>query len=97
MAGPNLTPATFEAGLQRTVFPNPDHPIKAAKVGFQNGSHTMTIDSVQWWWSNSGRSPYPEEGAGTMCYTNDGGRFAKGRWPVGAEDPFFKEPCFSGA
>src|SRR5437868_1214001 len=32
MAGPHLTPETFAAGLQKTVFPNPDTPLEEGKV-----------------------------------------------------------------
>src|SRR5205823_9915268 len=34
MAGPDLTPKAFAAGLRNARFPNPDTPIKAGHVGF---------------------------------------------------------------
>ena len=96
MAGPNLTPQTFESGLQRTTFPNPDYPTMPGKVGFFGGSHAMTIDAAEIFWSNSAQSPYPDEGAGAYCYVDHGARHSVGNFPVGG-DPFFRAPCDSGA
>jgi hypothetical protein len=95
MAGPKLTPATFEAGLQRAMFPNPDHPIKAGKVGFFGGSHAMTIDAAEIWWSASSPGPYPDASGGTYCYVDNGARHSIGTFPKGG-DPFFNQPCDSG-
>ncbi len=96
MAGPHLTPETFAAALHRTTFPNPDHPIMAGKVGFKGGSHSMTIDAAEYWWSNTARSPYADEGSGTLCYVDGGSRHSLGTWPSG-DDVFFRPPCDSGA
>lgn len=95
MAGPNLTPETFERALQTTAFPNPDTPIKAGKVGFQPSSHSMTIDAAEWWWSNTGVSPYDDKGQGTLCYVNGGARHAGNDWTAG-DDRFFSGACDSG-
>jgi hypothetical protein len=95
MAGPDLTPANFEAGLQKAVFPNPDTGIHAGHVGFQGGSHAMTIDAAEIWWSNTEHGPYADEGAGTWCYVEHGARHSLASpWPAG--DPFFHGPCDSG-
>lgn len=95
MAGPNLTPATFEAGLQKTVFPNPEHPIKAGKVGFQGGSHAMTTDTVEFFWNNTASPPYTQDPPSTICYVRSGARVASGGYLRGG-DPF-GGPCDSGA
>src|SRR3979409_813463 len=95
MAGPNLTPATFEPGLQRARFPNPDHPIMAGKVGFLGGSHSMTIDAAEIYWSSTATGPYPDATAGTFCYVDHGRRHSSGNFPVGG-DPFFNPVCDSG-
>jgi hypothetical protein len=95
MAGPNLTPATFEAGLQRAAFPNPDLPIMAGHVGFLGGSHAMTTTYTEIWWSNTAQSMYADEGAGTWCYVDHGARHSLGdALPPG--DPFFQGTCDSG-
>src|SRR5258708_17094819 len=47
MAGPNLTPQSFEAGLQRAAFPNPDDPIMAGKGGVAGGPPFATIRRAQ--------------------------------------------------
>jgi hypothetical protein len=76
MAGPDLTPATFEAGLERAAFPNPVSPLYEGAVGFNGGNHGMTLDSTVWWWNNAARSP----SAGSICYFNHGQRIPNGAW-----------------
>jgi hypothetical protein len=95
MAGPHLTPQTFEAALHRTVFPNPDLPIHEGKVGFPNGSHAMTIDAAEFWYSPTQPSPFPELGAGTWCYENGGTRRDLADWKASSPetDPLFQPPC----
>src|SRR5207249_12173565 len=80
MAGPNLTPGTFEAALQRTVFPNPPSPLFAGHVGFSTGSHRQTIDAAEWWWSVNTVSPYKRPN-GTICYVDHGLRHSPDDWP----------------
>ncbi len=96
MAGPNLTPETFEKGLQRARFPNPDHPNLAGRVGFLGGRYSMIYEGAEYWWSNTARSPYAETGGGTFCYLNGGARYSQSKWPAG-NPSFFREPCDSGA
>lgn len=101
MAGPNLTPVSFEQGLQTTVFPNPRNPIMAGHVGFQGGTHSMTLDAAEWWWSSNGQSPFANDGKGAFCYVDHGARHSAGNWPRGG-DPFFPpdaggQGCYSGA
>ena len=96
MAGPNLTPTNFEAGLQKAAFPNPDTGIHAGHVGFGGGSHAMTVDAAEFWWSNTEHGPYADEGAGTFCYVDHGARHSLADpWPAG--DPFFTGACDSGS
>ena len=95
MAGPTLTAETFEDGLRRTTFPNPDHPIRAGAVGF-SGSHAMTIDAAEWWYSSAARSPYPGDTPGTICYVDGGTRHRRGAWPSGP-GASFDGPCDTGA
>ncbi len=94
MAGPNLTPDSIEKGLQRTVFPNPDHANRPGKVGFRPNRYGMTTDGAEWWWSLTDLSPYGQ--TGTHCYVDRVVRHTLGNWPRGG-DPFFKRPCDSGA
>ena len=95
MAGPNLTPETFERGLQKAMFPNPDHPTNPGKVGFA-GSHAMTLDAAEVFWSDTARSPYPAEEVGSICYVDGGQRRLAGGFPSG-DGGFFTSPCDSGA
>jgi hypothetical protein len=70
MAGPHLDPSSFEAGLQKTTFPNPDTPIEAGHVGFQNllgPKHSMMLDAAEIWWSNT-------DDGGAYCYVAHGAR-----------------------
>jgi hypothetical protein len=96
MAGPNLTPRSFEHGLQTTTFPNPDNPNMEGKVGFLGDSYAMTVDGAEWWWSAASRSPYAGSSVGSICYVQGGARHELGGWPAGG-DPFFRLPCDSGA
>jgi hypothetical protein len=95
MAGPHLTPETFEQGLQHASFPNPAHELVAGRVGFGGGLHTMTLDAAEWFYSNSAQSPYLRDGAGAMCYVDHGARHTSGNWPKGG-DPFYNQPCDTG-
>src|SRR5439155_5467201 len=90
MAGPRLTPATFAAGLHRTRFPNPSHPIMAGAVGFGD-DFSMTDDATQLWWSSSQPGPY-NEGVGAWCYVDGGARYRSGTWPAGSAG-LFRPPC----
>jgi hypothetical protein len=93
MAGPDLTPASFRAGLQHAVFPNPETPQRMGDVSFA-GSHGMTTDLMEFWWSftDAGSSSEDTAGSGVICYPNGGRRYSQAnlpRWP----DQMFQEPC----
>jgi hypothetical protein len=94
MAGPHLTPETFEAALNRTVFPNPDHFTLPGKVSFQ-GDHTMTEDVAEWWYDPAATSPYGDDGPGSMCYVDHGVRRKITDFPIG-DGALFTPPCDSG-
>lgn len=94
MAGPNLTPETFAAGLRRTLFPNPETKHKAGRVGFGGGSSSMTLDATEFWWSNNARSPYGNDPPGTWCYIDGGARKRSGQF-TGAPR-FFEGACDAG-
>jgi hypothetical protein len=99
MAGPNLTPQTFAAGLRKTRFPYPPgDPTKAGDVGFDN-DHSMTDDLAEFWWSEATKSPlgYVTDGSiGAVCYVDRGARHRVGKWPRGPA-AFFQGPCQSNA
>lgn len=95
MAGPHLTPTTFEAGLQRTTFPNPEDGLRQGKVGFAGGSHAMTTDAAEYYWSSRATSPYSDVvGQGAFCYYQHGRRFTLQTWPRD-EMPYRRTPCDS--
>ena|SRR5687768_7803025 len=94
MAGPHLTPETFERGLHNARFPNPAHRIMAGAVGFEDGDHSMTDDAAEVWWSISAQSPYAGDGPGTFCYVERGARRQFGSFFT--DDPFFKGSCENG-
>jgi hypothetical protein len=99
MAGPHLTPESFEAGLHQAVFPNPEHRNRPGKVGFADKDHSMTNDTVEFWWSEA--EPSPDDvgsnggSPGTLCYIDRAERRDNGRFPKG-RSTFFDLPCFSG-
>jgi hypothetical protein len=109
MAGPHLTPETFAEGLRRTVFPNPITPAAAGRVGFNepllppnpkysdeaNMSHSMTIDSIEFWWSETASDPDPQGGSGAMCYVSRK-RYRLREYTAGSDDMFFNGHCDHG-
>ncbi len=94
MAGPDLTPATFEHGLQTTTFPNPPSPLAQGRVGFQGGAHTMIRDFITAWWSEAATDPHPDNGSAGWCYAHRAQRYSPGGgWP---SDPDLKAgTCYS--
>jgi hypothetical protein len=94
MAGPHLTPQTFQDALFRTRFPNPGAdgpPWYQARVGFGPGNHSMIDTEAPVWWSNSGQGT-GEGTAQTFCYVDHGRRYGIGEWPTG-DLAFFRPPC----
>ena len=92
MAGPDLTPASFEKGLQNTVFPNPSSPYHEAVVGF-NGDHTWAKDFALQWYSETTPGAWGQQS--TWCYVS-----VRGRWRYTATDeptgaPLFQAPCIT--
>ena len=98
MAGPHLTPQTFEEGLRRAQFPNPITKIMEGAAGFNDpfAAHSMTKDGAEIWWSNDARDPTGGAGSGSYCYVDGGTRHRLGTWPAGG-DPFFQGSCDTGA
>jgi hypothetical protein len=101
MAGPNLTPETFKAGLMKAEFPNPGAgaaPYYQARVGFGPGNHTMIQDFALVWYDTNRKSDSLGV-PGTQCYVGKGSRWSLTTWtPVGAERFFPEatpptEPC----
>lgn len=95
MAGPNLTPKTFEAALQKTRFPNPNAgaaPFFQARVGFPGGRHTFTDDATLYWYSPSEPGTVDAGVPGSVCYVRRGIRYTASTFPTTDAD-FFKAPC----
>jgi hypothetical protein len=74
MAGPDLTPATFAAGLWKTQFPNPPSSLNEGKVGFSNNDHTFVKDLTLYWYSADTQGSWGGQAAAN-CYVNHGQRF----------------------
>jgi hypothetical protein len=94
MAGPILTPYTFQQALWRTHFPNPASPIYEGTAGFNNWGvedHSFVKDAALYWWSNQNEGNY---GGAAYCYLHNGLRVVIGRFP---SDPsyynFQQQPC----
>lgn len=85
MAGPNLTPQAFRAGLEQTTFPNPgagSAPLYQASVGFTDGDATFADDYAIAWWDERVQDPDTAAGErGGYCYYGRGRRFRLGGWP----------------
>ena len=86
LAGPHLTPETFQAGLQRARFANPGAggpPYFQGRVGFEGGRHTMLSDGTMWWYDpNRQSNVFPDsQTPGAVCYIDHGRRYGLGAWP----------------
>jgi hypothetical protein len=96
MAGPDLTPQAFQAGLFRTSFPNPGcggPPYYQACVGFPDVHH-MYQDAAAIWWDPT-QSSYGsrfDQAGGAYCYAALGARHPAGTWPA-ERVPLFTGPC----
>jgi hypothetical protein len=93
MAGPRLTPETFQTGLQKARFPNPGAgaaPYHQAGVGFGPGDFAMADDVAVVWWSESAPSYGDRHGtqSGGWCYIDRGARFNRRNW-VDVESKLF--------
>ena len=98
MAGPNLTPQTFQQGLLKTTFPNPVTPLNAGDVGIEPEGFSFTRDGTEWWYSSSARGPYSDDdsaGKGAICYLDAGRRYRPGTWVKQERTSF--GTCDSGA
>lgn len=102
-AGPNLTPETFAAGLQRADFPGPGGT--EGRASFK-GDHTMVQDAAVIWWNAQAPSAWGDDnfppardlqsyGPGTWCYAGNGQRTAFDDW-ASAPAPFVG-PCTGAA
>jgi hypothetical protein len=81
MAGPNLTPATFEQGM--FAYPGGNGPIGRWRFGPQD--YTPTDDGREIWWDPDAISiQNGEPGA----YRSNGKRYGVGEWPRGEADVF---------
>ena len=95
LAGPDLTPASFQRGLQAARFPNPGAgaaPYFQARVGFQGQRHVMSADASMWWYDPNRPGTIDASTPGSVCYVDRGRRYALGEWR--RSDPaFFRGSC----
>lgn len=78
MAGPNLTPASFQAGMFK-------YPASTGVFGtwdFGPNDYTASSDAREIWWNSGGRSIQNGE-MGTWVDAAPGTRYAKGKFPPG--------------
>lgn len=102
-AGPNLTPESFRQALWETVWPNPnpgEPPYWQQRVSLGPGDPVFYDDYAIWWWNEDAHSQTPgsasnQDGRGSFCYLDRGGRFLPGRFPNNADGRLFSgsEPC----
>jgi len=85
MAGPNLTPETYEQGM--FAYPGGSGPF--GTWGFDEDSYTPTQDYRVIWWDPD--TPSPVNGkAGSYIEAYDGRRFQKGELPASDQPPVFR-------
>jgi hypothetical protein len=83
LAGPQLTPASFERGL----FTYPGGKGIYGTWGFPKGNYTPQRDTRIIWWNPDGISPYNRK-KGSYVEAYDGKRFPFGKLPKGEPDIF---------
>ncbi|MGB3412712.1 MAG: ABC transporter substrate-binding protein [Microthrixaceae bacterium] len=76
MAGPNLNPASFEAGMFR--YPTRTGP--SGTWGFKPGDYSTSDDAREVFWNRSAVSPQTRD-PGTYQNPNGSARFPIGKWP----------------
>ena len=85
MAGPNLTPQTFQAGMY--AYPGGTGP--RGLWGFGPGDHTPTDDFREIWWDPNRVSPQNNQ-PGAWVQLGGGRRYTAANPPQGPA-PYFKE------
>lgn len=83
LAGPHLTPQTFQRGLQAARFPNPGAtvgPYFQARVGFEGQRHTMSADAAMFWYDPNRPGTIDPTVPGAICYVDRGRRYGLGQW-----------------
>ena len=83
LAGPKLTPESFQRGLHAAQFPNPGAagpPYYQARVGFDGGRHVMSVDAAMYWYDPNRRGTIDPTVPGAVCYVDRGRRFRLGQW-----------------
>jgi len=94
LAGPNLTPDTFAAGLQRATFPNPGAggpPQYQAAFDYHTRHAARASAAMFWYAPEQAGAPDPST-PGTLCHLGGGTRYRVGQFPSEPQ-PFFQEPC----
>lgn len=94
LAGPELTPETFQRGLQAAVFPNPGadgEPYYQAAFDYA-GRHTAFDSGTLWYYDPQAGGTVDPGVPGAVCYVNAGARYRVGGFPAGPQ-PFFEGPC----
>jgi hypothetical protein len=82
LAGPHLTPATFQSGLQRATFPDPGvgaPPYYQSGIGYR-GSHFMKTDAAMVWFDNAQPGTENPQSTGAVCYVRHGERHGLDGW-----------------
>jgi hypothetical protein len=94
-AGPNLTPESFQRGLQSLRFPNPGAagpPYFQARVGFEGRRHVMTVDAAMYWYDPNRPGTIDPTVPGSTCYVDRGRRYTLGEW-TRSEPAFYTGSC----
>ena len=95
LAGPELTPQSFAAGLVRARFANPGAggaPAFQARVGFAGPRHVMSVDAAMFWFDGTRPGVVDPSVPGRICYLDGGRRTSLGDWR--RSDPaFFASSC----
>lgn len=94
LAGPNLTPETFAAGLRAATFPNPGAggaPQYQAAFNYAT-RHTARDSAALFWYDPQATSVIDASNPGSVCYIDGGLRYRLGQFPE-VEPDWFNDGC----
>jgi hypothetical protein len=81
LAGPELTPETFAAGLIKQGQRFYDKPVWAVGGGFLTGRHNYIADFAVLWWSTTAQDPQYLNSVGAYMYEDGAERYRPGQVP----------------
>lgn len=91
LAGPKLTPQSYQQGWFSMGMRYYDHPVWALGGGYGPGTYSYPHNIAFVWWDPTAQDPSQSQGAGAYRYLFDAKRFCLGQVPSNLLDHYFKD------